>query len=98
MSQVLTRRNFLTGLIAAPAIVHAGNLMPIKRVSWVLKDVTPEWTIKTSCVEIDGVDPLVLRLLHEQQSEREKKLVSYLNDRIYGDHECSPDGLSSLVS
>lgn len=109
MSQVLTRRNFLTGLIAAPAIVHAGNLMPIKKLAWsptdpatnpywVLKGVTSEWTIKSSCVEINEVDPLVMQLLCEQQREREKKMVAYLNDCIYGDHECSPGGLSSRVS
>jgi len=31
---LISRRGFLTGLIAAPAIVHAGNLMPVKAVNW----------------------------------------------------------------
>jgi hypothetical protein len=30
MTTLLHRRKFLVGLLAAPAIVHAGNLMPIK--------------------------------------------------------------------
>lgn len=30
MGQILTRRNFLGGMVAAPAVVAAGSLMPVR--------------------------------------------------------------------
>ena len=38
---LLHRRKFLIGLITAPAIVHAGNLMPIKAIKALKLDVGP---------------------------------------------------------
>lgn len=31
---MLTRRNFLRGLVAAPAVVAACNIMPVRQVIW----------------------------------------------------------------
>ena len=40
MTTSLHRRKFLIGLLAAPAIVHAGNLMPIKALA---REATRVW-------------------------------------------------------
>lgn len=80
----MNRRGFLSGfgaLIAAPAIVHAGNLMPIKAVTWAdpvawaggldyaeLAGVTRKALVPRLFVQIYAESP-VIRALQQLRSE-----------------------------
>ncbi len=72
-----TRRKFLTGLgslLAAPAIVHAGNLMPVKAINsdrswavcrsyfrWDSVHVEMDWKVAMSiCNEQGSFSPVIL--------------------------------------
>lgn len=43
---MLTRRGFLAGLVAAPAVVRASSLMPVKPAMWVQDPLTGVLTYK----------------------------------------------------
>jgi hypothetical protein len=83
---MLNRRGFLTGLIAAPAIVHAGNLMPVKTVkatNW--REVAywnPCWQIKPCSWHIGYVnmDPEMLKLLLERQLQAHIEMNAYMEN------------------
>jgi len=77
-----SRRGFLQGLVstlAAPAIVHAGNLMPIRRLPPDIFTVTnPYWPIKQWYVGYEDITPEMFKLwlkLHQEANAKMSKLV-----------------------
>ena len=69
---MISRRGFLTGLIAAPAIVHAGNLMPVKAVNWW---GPPLWPLRPFYVEyVFHVAPETLTLLQQRYVRTQEQM------------------------
>ena len=61
---MLTRRKFFT-LLAAPAIVHAGNLMPVRALA-----IEPEWI--AHCDFASGPDITAIQVFNIQEEIRKR--------------------------
>ena len=70
MTQLIHRRKFLAGFLAMPAIVHSGNLMPLRGVKmmltidassyvWVSMTSVSAWYISADYTEWTPVSPVI---------------------------------------
>lgn len=54
MSKIITRRNILRGMFAAPAIIAIDNLMPVKAYSALIKPDLTEYKVVCNLPQIPG--------------------------------------------
>ena len=91
---MLSRRGLITGLIsfaAAPAIVRAASLMPVKA----LKLSGPIMLNGVELVFDGGFDPTVISLLNRRMDAAYTEMRWYMTQNLYGD-EPAFKGLSLL--
>ena len=62
MALTVSRRRFFLGLVAAPAIVHIGNLMPVKAMAN-LRNLEEERFLESMTVAYSPVEPDIFALL-----------------------------------
>jgi hypothetical protein len=73
---MLSRRSFLTGLIAAPVIVRATSIMPVRKVVWTGIDLASGPDI--TAIEVRTIDAIIGYVVGDPKLNRHGQLIAQI--------------------